>query len=155
MVIDKREAQKKFEQFLLIMDDQLDSLAAQARERGIALDFSLGTLDKLEELFDLLSKDLTKEDLRGLAVFFGRHLGEIARTNIKGQWILSLENEKDANFNMPIVVHTPPVEGLEFVPIRVMRAYALRRKRGILKRAVNAFINPQPIDLSHLIEEEP
>jgi hypothetical protein len=46
------------------------------------------------------------------------------------------------------------IEGLEFAPIGVMRAYSLRKKEGTLRRAVEAQIDPKPLDLSGLVENE-
>jgi hypothetical protein len=154
MSIDKEAAEQKFDDFLMIMDDQLDYLKEEAERRGIFLDSSPDDLDKLEQLFDLMSETTDKKDIPGLIVFFARHLGEIVRVNYGGKWELPLDDEKNVNFNTPVLTGHCPVEGVECAPISIMRGYSLRRKKGSLKRAVDADVNPSSIDLSDLVEEK-
>lgn len=153
MTFDRKKALETFDNFLMIMDDQLDYLNTEAIKHKISIDFSLETLEKLETLFDLLSQGLNKENLSGLIVLFARHLGEIVRLNSESKWILSLEDEKFVDFNSPIIVGKKPLKGLQFEPIQVMRAYAVRKRPGTLRPAVDAYLNPSPLDLSDLVEE--
>lgn len=150
--MNKSEAQDKFEIFLVAMDDQLEALKNEAALRGIQLDSSLADLERLEHLFDLMSEGMDKEAKASLVVSFARHLGEIVRLRFGGSWHLPLADEKNVNFNTPVIVGHTPISGLEFAPLSVMRAYALRRKPGTLRRAVEADIHIKPIDLSGLIE---
>ncbi|MBR8233532.1 hypothetical protein K6W26_08885 [Burkholderia sp. AU42008] len=154
MVFDRKVAEEAFDDFLMIMDDQLDWLSDEAKQHGIQLTVKLDDLPKLEKLFDLMSDGKDKDYVSGLVVAFARFLGEIVRENYGGKWELPLDDEKNVNFNTPVIVGHTPVEGLEFAPLSVMRAYALRRKQGTLQRAVSAQINPTPLDLSGLAEEE-
>jgi hypothetical protein len=100
-----------------------------------------------------MAEGVDKDTTNRLIVYFGRYLGEIVRTNYGGKWHLSLDDPKNVNFNTPVIIGHTPIEGLEFSPIRTMRAFALKRQPGMLSRAINADINPRPIDLSDLIEE--
>ena len=154
MSINKEAAEQDFDNFLMIMDDQLDNLRDEAEARGISLDLSPADLDKLEILFDLMSENVDKNEMSGLVVLFARHLGEIVRVNYGGNWRLSLDDEKNINFNNPVITGHCPVEGVEFSPIFVMRAYSLRRKKGTLQLAVDAQIKPSPVNLSHLAEDK-
>jgi hypothetical protein len=154
MSIDKEAAEQDFDDFLMIMEDQLDYLKEEAERRGIFLDSSPDDLDKLEQLFDLMSETTDKKDIPGLVVLFARHLGEIVRLNYGGKWELPLDDEKNVNFNTPVLTGHCPVEGVECAPISIMHAYSLRRKKGTLKRAVDADVNPTSIDLSDLVEEK-
>jgi hypothetical protein len=153
MKFDRRAAEETFDDFLAEMDDQLDWLSDEAKRQGIRLNVELDDLPKLEKLFDILSNEKNKDYVSGLVVTFARFLGEIVRENCGGKWVLPLDDDKNVNFNTPVIVGHTPIEGLEFAPISVMRAYALRRKPGTIKRAVDAQINPKPIDLSGLAEE--
>ena len=153
-MIDTQVAEEKFDNFLMIMDDQLEALRDKASQNGIQLDLSPNDFAKLEKLYDLLSAKLNKEEQTSLVVSFARHLGEVVRISYGGKWYLPLDDEKNVNFNTPVIVGHTKIEGLEFAPLSIMRAYALRRKKGTLERALSADIDPQPVNLSKFIVEE-
>jgi hypothetical protein len=152
-MFDKKKALEDFDDFLMIMDEQLDALENNAEARGIKLDFSLSSLAKLEELFLMMADGVDKDMRDRLIVYFARYLGEIVRTNYGGEWQLSLDDPKNVNFNTPVIVGHTPIEGLEFSPIGIMRAFALKRRPGMLRTAIDADIHPSPLDLSGLAEE--
>lgn len=54
---------------------------------------------------------------------------------------------------MPVIVSHSAIPGLEFAPILVMRSYAIYRKEGTLRRAVEAQTHPRPLDLGELAED--
>jgi len=149
----KDDALEKFDQFLMIMDEQLDALTEEAASRNIDLDFSLDSLSKLEGLFLIMSENIDKDKKNSLIVFFARYLGEIVRTNYGGKWHLPLDDPKNVNFNTPVIVGHSTMEGLEFAPIGVMRGFSLRKRLGMLKTAIDADVSPIIIDLSGLLEE--
>lgn len=153
MPFDKKEEKERFEKFLIIMDDQIDNLKEEAKQHGISLDDTLSDLEKLEELFDLMSKEIPINEKDGLVVFLARHLGEVVRLNCGGRWFIQLEDDKNVNFNEPVIIEHCPTEGQDFAPISVMRSYSLRRKKGTLRRALQADIDPEIINLSNLIED--
>lgn len=153
MNVDKKQAQEVFEDFLMRMDDQLEALADEAAKRGIKLDKTLDDLERLEKLFDLMVEGADKDTRSSLIVTFARYLGEVVRIRYGGRWALPLDDEKNINFNKPVIVGHAKIEGLEFSPLTTMRAYALKKKPGMLRRAVDADIDPKPLDLSGLIEE--
>lgn len=153
MSFNKEAAENTFERFLIIMDDQIEFLKDEAEKNNIELDDSLSDLEKLEDLFDIMSQNLSGDGKSSLLVFFARHLGEVVRLNYGGKWFIQLEDKKNINFNEPVIIGHSPIEGLDFAPISVMRSYALRRKKGTLRCAVDADINPKAIDIDSLIEE--
>ncbi len=152
MAISKEEALEDFDNFLMVMDDQLEALYDEATKRRFALDLSLDDLERLEKLFDLMADGVDNDTRASLIVSFGRHLGEVVRENYGGRWAVPLDDEKNINFNKPVIIGHTKIEGLEFAPLTVMRAYSLRKKPGTLRRAVEADVNPQMLDLSELIE---
>ncbi|NOU22008.1 MAG: hypothetical protein HOO93_09495 [Methyloglobulus sp.] len=152
-MFDKNTALEKFDDFLLVMDDQLEALENDAESRGIDLDFSVSSLEKLEQLFTVMAEGVHKDIINQLIVYFARYLGEIVRTNYGGKWHLSLDDPKNVNFNTPVIVGHTSIEDLEFAPIGIMRAFAIKRRSGMLWTAINADINPSPLDLSGLVEE--
>lgn len=147
------EAEARFDGFLMDMDEQLEWLEGEAEQYGIQFDATADDLEKLEQLFDVMSANQNKEFVSKLTTTFARQLGEVVRLNYGGKWVLSLEDPQSPHFNMPVLVGHAPVEGVEFAPILVMRSYALRRKKGTLKRAVDAQVSPEPLDLSGMTEE--
>jgi hypothetical protein len=151
MNINKKDYEDKFDNFLMVMDAQLEALSEQATKRNITFDYTLSDLERLEELFALMTKSADKEMVNDLIVTFARHLGEVVRLNIGGKWHLPLDDKKNVNYNTPVIIgHS--IKGLEFAPISVMRSFALRRKPGTLRRAVEAQIDIKPLDLSDLVE---
>jgi hypothetical protein len=152
MAISKEEALEDFDNFLMVMDDQLEALYEEATKRRFALDLSLDDLERLEKLFDLMADGVDNDTRASLIVSFGRHLGEVVRENYGGRWAVPLDDEKNINFNKPVIIGHTKIEGLEFAPLTVIRAYSLRKKPGTLRRAVEADVNPQMLDLSELIE---
>lgn len=50
-MLNKKEALDQFDDFLMIMDDQLEALEEEAEKRGIELDCSNESLHNLEKLF--------------------------------------------------------------------------------------------------------
>ena len=130
MNINQDQAAEVFDDFLIAMDDQLEWLIEEAKKHKIALTNSPNTPELLEKSFDLISEELNEEDIEKLIVIFGRYLGEFIRLNYDGKWTLPLKDKKNVNFNTPVITGHSPIEGLEFAPIRVICAYALRNCNG-------------------------
>jgi predicted nuclease of restriction endonuclease-like RecB superfamily len=151
-MFDKYAAEKAFDEFLVKMDDQLEWLADEAEKYETSLDFTVDDLARLERLFDSMAENHDEHYASKLVIIFARHLGEFFRKNYGGKWSLHLADEKNVNFNTPVIAGYSKIEGLEFAPVSVMRAYNLRRKQGTLYRAVDANANPSALDLSRFIE---
>ena len=149
----KAQALQDFDDFLMAMDDQLQALRDEAAGRNMTLDLSTADLDRLEKLFDLMTQGVDEDTRSSLVVSFARHLGEIVRLNYGGKWVLPLEDEKNVNFNRPVISGHSRIDRLEFAPLTVMKAYSIRKKPGTLKRAVQAQIDPKPLDIDGLMEE--
>lgn len=147
---DERE---KFDRFIFIMEDQLEALEEKAESYGIHLTRELDSLEKLEHFFDEMTINLSKEEKNELSVTFGRYLGEIVRETFGGKWHLPLENPKNINFNTPVIVGHTKIDGLEFPALSVMHAYSLRKKPGLLRKAVMSQIEPKAVDIDHLEEK--
>lgn len=150
---DRQLALEDFESFLLQMDEQLDGLREEAEAANVNLDMLDGDFEKLELLFDRVSDGLADDRRTDLVIAFARYLGELVRKLFGGDWSLPLDDEKSVNFNWPVIVGHSPVPGLEFAPISTMKAYALRKRPGTLRRAVMADVRPQALDLSDLVED--
>jgi hypothetical protein len=153
--ISTQEANDAFDDFLFLMDDQIEGLQREGMRHGVSLDMTDASIGRLERLFDLLVPDKGPEAGRsGHVVLFGRYLGEVMRLRHGGRWHLPLDDPKNIYFNQPTISgHRPG--GILFAPISVMRAYALRRQSGTVLKAyqTQANPNPKPLNLDDLIED--
>jgi hypothetical protein len=101
-----------------------------------------------------MSEGKNSDFISKLIVILGRYLGESVRMKYGGKWVLPLDDNKNINFNTPVIVGHSSVADLEFSPFFTMRAYFLRRKHGTLQKAIDAQIKPHHANLSDLIEAE-
>jgi len=150
---DTADALEAFDDFLMQMDSQLAALERDAGGRGIALDLSPTSLAQVERYFDLASANPpVNVDRDSLIIICGRYIGEVVRIAFGGQWKLALDDPDDVNFNMPVIVGHAKSD-VEFSPIMVMRAYALRHKPGTIARAVAADVDFTPPRLDDTLED--
>ncbi|MBM9912321.1 MULTISPECIES: hypothetical protein [Stenotrophomonas] len=154
MALDLGKAREVFDDFLMIMDDQIEWLVDQGHSRGIDLDGSLESLDRLEFLYALMSAAMSEDEQGALRVVFARYLGDLVCQHHGGKWTLPLDDPKDINFNMPVIVGHSSCPWLEFNPIHTMRGYSLRPKPGMIRSVVAHSVDPQVLDLSDLVEED-
>jgi hypothetical protein len=148
--MDERE---KFDRFIFIMDDQLEGLEKIAEPYGIQLTREMDSLEKLEALFDTVTAGSPSEKKNELSVTFGRYLGEIVRETFGGKWHIPLNNPKNINFNTPVIIGHTKIDGLEFPALSVMHAYSLRKRPGLLRRAVMSQVEPRSVEIDHLEEK--
>jgi len=153
MNIDRERALETFDEFLMIMDGQLAWLIDQAQARGVDLDGSMESFDRLERFHDMMAATLDDDECSALHVVLARYLGECVRTRHGGQWMLPLDDPRDVNFNMPVIVGNSSCPGLEFNPIHTIRSYSLRPYAGKIRDIVKHSITPTILDLSDLAEE--
>lgn len=143
---------KIFDDFLLIMDEQLECLERDAGLEGLSLDRSMACLDRLEELY-LKMAAKPESSASGQIVYFARYLGEVVINSYGGNWKLPLGDKKNVNYDTPVVVGHSPVPDLEFAPFGVVRSFSLRKKIGLFRSAILAQVKPEPIDLTDLPQE--
>jgi hypothetical protein len=144
---------EKFDNFLMIMDDQLEALEDKADDYGITLTREPESFEKLESLFDKMTEGVDKETKTDFIITFGRYLGEIVRESFGGKWVLPLNDPKNINFNNPVIVGHGPTANVQFAPISVMHAYSLRRRAGLLRTAAMSQVKPKPLDIDHMEEK--
>lgn len=153
MTFNLEEAREAFEQFLMLMDGQIEWLVAQAQTHGIELDGSPESLDRLERLHDLMAATLSEDERDSLRVVFARYLGETVRLAHGGKWALPLDDPKDIHFNRPVIIGHSRYPLCEFSPIHAIHAYSLRRRPGLIRSIVASSVDPQILGLSDLAEE--
>jgi hypothetical protein len=123
-----------FERYLFEMDDVLSAFIGDARKDGVDLDYSIGSLDRLETL--ILGKSKSGPDaVELLKSRSARYLGEVFRKLSGGQWQLFLEDPKYLYFKLPVVTGYAAVP-MEFCPIEVIANLLHSAKLGTLRSAV-------------------
>lgn len=152
-MIDTTKAKEDFDNFLFTMDDQLEAIEAEARDRGINIELTVDSLENLESLFFALAEKSNDDERESLIVSFARYVGEIVRTTYNGRWHLPLDDPKNINYNLPVIIGHTPIPELEFSPIFALRALWLRKKRGLLRQIIMADIKPPTLDIDSLEEK--
>jgi hypothetical protein len=148
---EREQALEDFEMFLFYMDDVLEAFIDQVEETGVELDYSLDSLDRLETyLIEQEAQPLS--DLHGHS---SQYVGEVARKNFGGKWILSLDmKENSLYYGKPVVVgHTQ--YDVQFAPYSIVATFLRRRLEGLLKRAIVGQVTPPTFNLDHLPTEDP
>ena len=152
-MFNKDEAKEKFDNFLFIMDDQLEAVESEAEKRDIPIAVDMGSLENLERLFFQVTENCSEDEKQGWIVTFARYVGEIVRETFNGKWHLSLEDPKNIYFNTPVIINHTKIENLQFSPIFAVRALSLRKKSGLLRKIVMADIKPRELNIDHLEEK--
>ena len=151
-VQEREQALDDFEMFLFYMDDVLELFIEQAEEKGIDLDYSLESLDQLEN-YALLVDEKPLSDFHGHS---SQYLGEVVRKCFGGKWILSLDMKENSLYYGKPVIYGHSKFDVQYAPYSIMATFLRRRLTGLLKRSVLGQINPPPpLDLSHLPTEDP
>ena len=136
MTFNLEEAREAFEQFLMLMDGQMEWLVAQAQTHGIELDGSPESLDRLERLHDLMAATLSEDERDSLRVVFARYLGETVRLVHGGKWALPLMTLRTSTSTGPssLGTHATPcvssVPSMRFAPTRFAAARADQKHRS-------------------------
>ena len=153
------EEEEKLGHFILYMSDAEAKFISTAQQQGYRLNEE-HSLDSLEELERYAAETkINFEDTSDGAVLeqvnAWYYLGEIVRQNFGGDWEFSMNKENTANWGSYVIVGHCPVDGVEFEPLGLFRAFTRRGyPSGMFRRAVMADVKPQRIDLSDLPNEE-
>lgn len=150
---DHAAALAQFDDFLFIMDEQLEALEGEAAALGIALTRDMAGLPQLEQLALRLLAQHGRDAIGALSVYLGRYLGEIACTCHGGRWVLPLDDLRDIHYKQPVIDGICPVPQVYLAPINLVRAFLLRQRADLFRSAIAALVHPKPLDLSHLAEE--
>lgn len=143
-MLDRKREQEKFEQFLFMMDDLLEGFVKKASAKGYNLDYSLESLDRLEEYHTGTESGMDESTFIYDA---SQYLGEVVRKTYGGKWQLSIDDPTDVYYGFPVLVgHSPHDVG--FCPYQVVRAFTMKKKRGLMRRAVENDINPEKLSLT-------
>ncbi|SMC20167.1 hypothetical protein SAMN02745857_00843 [Andreprevotia lacus DSM 23236] len=127
--LDHAAALATFDDFLCIMDDQLEALEDEAEVLGITLTRSMDGLPQLEQLALQLLAQHGREAIGALSVYLGRYLGEITCICHGGRWVLPLDDPRDIHFNQPVINGLCPVPDVHLAPINLVRAFLPRNAR--------------------------
>lgn len=120
---------EKFEDFLFEMDDVLEAFLADAASSGYTLDYSVPSLDAMEQflLANAGSSDLSRIENRA-----ARYLGEVFRKKFGGTWQLCQDEPRHICFKLPIIKGYLS-NGAEFCPIAIINNFMFSRRLGLCR----------------------
>lgn len=142
-----------FDKFLILMDDQLDTVEVEANKRGFSINLTMESLENLEKTFLSVVADCTDDEKDGWIVTFARYVGEIVRICFNGKWHLSSDDPTNIYYNTPVIINHTTIDGLEFSPIFAVRALSIRKRLGLLRQIIMADVAPVPLDIDYLRED--
>lgn len=150
MSVHEQDLTDEFQAFLVSLHNIVDGLIEEAHLSGYELDFSMESLDALENYIltacDGLGED-AKERLVGRAA---RYFGEVVRRRYGGQWAC-VSDPQDPEYGLPVIEgHT--TYDIHLAPSEMIRNFLVRRQAGLLQRIVLNDVEPKNLDLSDLIE---
>lgn len=129
------EQRDEFELFLFEMDVVLEDFLNQAVQHGVALDYTIDSLDQLETLAIRLLDQGEDADL--VCNRCARYLGEVFRKTLGGKWELCLKDRKYLYFGLPVLAGYSS-SSIEFCPLAVVRNFNHSRKEGTLRTALES-----------------
>src|ERR1051325_8185095 len=146
--LDEVEEREKLQHFIFGIDDVMDEFRSDAAAKGFRLDYSLDSLATLEDfiLQSGIGNDDKDVDARTNCWIY---LGETLIRNYGGTWEVSLNDDNTANYGLYVIVgHTK--SQVEFVPIRYVKAFIIKKQKGFFAEVIQNHVNPKRLDLSHL-----
>lgn len=150
---DNREQELAY--FLAGLEDRQRTFVETAADEGFMLDYSLDSLANLEEflLYDDIPLSDKSDEAVSLRVDCWTYLGEVMRRNYGGAWHVSSNDANTANQGQFVIEGHSPL-GTEYVPLRSLTAFLLRRKCGFFLSNIQNQLAPVEIDLTGLPTEE-
>lgn len=143
--LSKQEEQEKFEQFLFEMDDVLESFVDQAGAAGYLLDYSLESLDRLEQFY--LSRQMDEAQREDFIQKAARYLGETVRQVYGGKWQLEIDNPKHLYYGLPVLTGHAPSK-VKLCPQQTFRIFTKGKPAGFLRQVVASQVNPMPLQIT-------
>jgi len=153
-LLDAAAENENLQKFLTTLDFLREELQAEAED--YKLDYSLDSLGELERFMqdeaEIIAWGNTTESAVRTRMYIWVYIAETFRKSFGGDWIVSLDDPKNVNYGKWVIKGFDTV-GVEFDPVRTMKAFLLRGKPHI-RSMMEAHANPVPLDLSHLPEED-
>lgn len=148
----KERLQDKFELFMFNMSDYLDDLQSKSEQLGYNLDYTLKSLNDLEDYLTKNEVNENSDDIESIACYFG----EVVRKNVGGRWDCDLKDESDLYYGKPVIIgHTTP-DDLMLSPFDSVMIYILRPTKGFFLSVIENDLNDEPINLDEFpTEDEP
>jgi hypothetical protein len=142
--MEDEELEEKFENYLFNIDEYLESISNKANHQGYNFDYSLDTLNDVENYIIKNNTTIESDDYNDLAAY----LGEVLRLNYGGKWICNLDKENNSlSYGFPVIEgHSIP--DVLFSPFHVVKAFILRKKSNLFFEAIESQVNPKDIDWS-------
>ncbi len=151
--LNKEIEQEKLQQFIFEIDDILEAFIEELNQEGYELDYTLESLSVLEKF--ILNKDITNQDEHinirtNCWIYLGETFRHIAQ---KGVWEVSMNDDNTINYGLYVVTNYNE-EKTEFVPIRYIKTFIIRKEQGFFKSVIKNHINPDLLDLDNFPTEK-
>lgn len=117
------------------MDDVLENMVRDAGTHGFELDFSVDSLDRLEEYLLALKREGKPRDF--LRTRGARYLGEVFRKELGGNWELCLKSPRYLYYGLPVVSGYSDLN-IEFCPPEVVANFLHREEPRLLRPALES-----------------
>lgn len=133
-----KELDEIFETFLFNMDDRLERLEKEFSKKGNKFDFSMDSLNFLEDFILENNIDKNHELYDDVACY----IGEVVRKNYGGKWECCFDLKENSFFyGMPVISGFNNFNVL-LCPYDLLRVFLFRKKRGLLIHSIELDINP-------------
>lgn len=156
----REEEEEKLFGFLLHMSDEEEVFIDRAQKQGYRLDEdqSMDSLGELERY--AREKNVNFQDESDGALLdrmnCWHYLGEAVRKHCGGEWKFSMSTENTLNWGAYVVEGHSSVPGVEFEPLGLFKRFCRQGyKSGMLRRAIDAQVDPQRKDWTGIPSEEP
>lgn len=149
------EENERLQLFNFSKADEQEAFIENAAQEGYVLDYSMNSLPELERYVRTkkMVVDAISDEAVGQRMDCWTYLGEVVRQNFGGRWQVSFNEENTLNRGLFVVEGHAKTPGVEFVPNRLLQAFIQRGRGGEWRRAIEAQVNPRPVDFSDLMEE--
>lgn len=129
-------ADERFQEYLFEMDDVLERFLSDLGPDGARLDYSVESLDALEEILSARTGQSESND-EMLINRAARYVGEVFRKNLGGVWRLCKKSKDYLYYGLPVVTEYSRKD-IEFCPSEVVRNFLRRGRKGLIKVAVES-----------------
>lgn len=144
------ELENNFDNFIFNIDDYIDSIQEKARAQGYNFNLTINSLDEVEEYIITNNINVQDDDFNDLSAY----LGEFVVENFEGRWKCNLDKVNNSLYYGFPVIEGHSLSDVLFSPFHVIKAFILRKRKGLLKEAILSQVNPQKIDWTNYPTED-
>lgn len=138
----RKELLEMFDSFLLKVDFRIEHLKSVTKDDGYNWDFSMQSLDALEDF--ILKNNIDRD--HALYDDVASYIGEVVRATYGGKWECWLNMKEDSvHYGMPVITGFNKYD-MPLCPYETLRLFVHRKKKGLISNNINFCVNPPEID---------